>query len=237
MQRCRPPTRSAGSGQNRPPGVCTSTSSPGRTSRTSQREKSPSGISRTPTRGRSPAGAQIEYCRRSSRPSTCRRSVSDCPGTNAKSSARSAGTSKVTATASSVSSSTSATVRCGRRPSDLLHVLERLEAVRAAVERLARRRAVLGGQVGARRCALRAGDRPSRRHQGERDRSPGSRCGARRGQSVCAQGVAAALGDPVARPRGAQGDLDARQCTRRPRAGAPGRRASSPSPDNRSTSA
>ena len=43
-----------------PGGVCTSTTSPGRTSRTSQRENSPSGISRTPIRGGAPAGAQIE---------------------------------------------------------------------------------------------------------------------------------------------------------------------------------
>ena len=51
----------------------------------------------------------MEYWRRCSTPSTIRRRVSDWPGVNANSSARSSGTSKVTATASSVSSSTSAT--------------------------------------------------------------------------------------------------------------------------------
>ena len=115
MHRCRPPSSIAGSGQKRPLGVCTSISSPGRTSRTSHRENSPSGISRTPTRGRAPAGAQIEYWRRCSTPSTIRRRVSDWPGTKSNSSARSAGTSKVTATASSVSCSTSATVSVWKR--------------------------------------------------------------------------------------------------------------------------
>jgi hypothetical protein len=34
-------------------------------------------------RGGDPAGAQIEYDRRCSKPSTIRRTVSDCPGRNA----------------------------------------------------------------------------------------------------------------------------------------------------------
>ena len=78
-------------------------------------ENSPSGTSRTPTRGGAPTGAQIEYDRRSSTPSTTRRSVSDCPAANAYSSRRSSGTSKVTAAASSQSRSTAATVSVWRR--------------------------------------------------------------------------------------------------------------------------
>ncbi len=79
--RCRPPA--TGSARNRPVGVCTSIRVPGRTSRTSQLENSPAGTSRTPTRGGAPTGAQIEYDRRSSTPSTTRRSASDCPAANA----------------------------------------------------------------------------------------------------------------------------------------------------------
>ena len=239
MHRCRPPSSSAGSGQNRPLGVCTSISSPARTSRTSHRENSPSGISRTPTRGRAPAGALMEYWRRCSTPSTIRRRVSDWPGVNANSSARSSGTSKVTATASSVSSSTSATVSGWKAasPSDLLHVLERLEAVRAAVERLARGRAVLRGQLGARRAALRAGHRTGRRASGSAGsgrRTVGAGPGA---ESPCSRSAcAAALGDPVARPGRARARPRRGRRTRRRSAGAPGRRAWWPSPGSRSTS-
>ncbi len=96
-------------GVNRPVGSITSTTSPGRTSRTSQVEKRPSGTTRTPMRGAAPTGAQSEYERRSSRPSTVRRTVRDWPGAKAKASARASGTSKVTAAASSHSGSTEAT--------------------------------------------------------------------------------------------------------------------------------
>ena len=58
MHRCRPPC--SGSARKLPVGICTSMTSPGRTSRTSQDENSPSGISRTPMRGEAPAGEQIE---------------------------------------------------------------------------------------------------------------------------------------------------------------------------------
>ena len=70
-------------GVKRPAGTATEISSPGRTWRTSQRENKPSGTSRTPIRGRAPSGAQIEYERRSSRPPSHRRSVSDWPARNA----------------------------------------------------------------------------------------------------------------------------------------------------------
>ena len=49
MQRCRAAT--SGSARKLPLGVCTSTRSPGRTSRSSHREKTPPGTSRTPMRG------------------------------------------------------------------------------------------------------------------------------------------------------------------------------------------
>ena len=128
------------SGVNAPVGVPTSTSSPGRIWCTSQVENSPSGTSRTPIRGRAPAGAQIEYDRRSSRPSSRRRRVSDCPARNAYASASSSGTSKVMATASSHNRLTSATRNRWNSPRsragedkgpatvmlDLLDVLERL---------------------------------------------------------------------------------------------------------------
>ncbi len=81
MHRCRPPT--AGSARKLPVGVCTSISVPGVTSRTSHEENIPSGISRTPIRGRSPTAEQIEYDRRSSRPSTHVRRVSDWPAAKA----------------------------------------------------------------------------------------------------------------------------------------------------------
>ena len=58
MHRCLPPAEA--SARKLPEGGCTSMTSPGRTSRTSHREKSPSGTSRTPMRGAVPAGAQIE---------------------------------------------------------------------------------------------------------------------------------------------------------------------------------
>jgi hypothetical protein len=58
MHRCRPGRSSLAA--NDPLGVCTSITSPGLTSRISQRENKPSGISRTPMRGAAPAGAQIE---------------------------------------------------------------------------------------------------------------------------------------------------------------------------------
>ncbi len=73
----------SGPGVKLPAGTPTEISSPGLTSRTSQRENSPSGTSRTPIRGRAPSGAQIEYERRSSRPSMSRRRVSDWPARNA----------------------------------------------------------------------------------------------------------------------------------------------------------
>ena len=91
---------------NDPAGGWTSIRSPGRTSRTSQPDMAPPGTSRTPIRGGSPAGEQIEYDRRSSRPSITRRRVSDWPGRNRNSSASSGGTSKVMAAASSHSRST-----------------------------------------------------------------------------------------------------------------------------------
>ena len=102
-----------------------------------------------PTRGAAPTAAQMEYCRRSSRSPTWRRSVSDWPAVNRKSSARSSGTSNVTAAASSQSRSTRAT-RSGWKvprpdasapPSDLLHVVEGLAAGAAGVQRSTRGRA------------------------------------------------------------------------------------------------
>ncbi len=60
MHRWREPLAAPGRGPKAPRGACTSTVSPGRTSRTSQEEKEPPGISRTPIRGDAPTGAQIE---------------------------------------------------------------------------------------------------------------------------------------------------------------------------------
>ena len=94
---------------NAPVGDATSTESPGRTSLTSHSENRPPGTSRTPTRGAVPTAEQIEYDRRSSRPSTDRRRVRDWPARKSNSEASSDGTSKVTATASSQSRSTPAT--------------------------------------------------------------------------------------------------------------------------------
>ncbi|GAA3091929.1 hypothetical protein GCM10020001_003910 [Nonomuraea salmonea] len=100
----------SGSACQEPVGGCTSMTVPGRTSWTSQEENRPPGISLTPMRGAAPAGAQIEYERRSSRPSAIRRRVSDWPALNAYVSRSSGGTSKVIAAASSHSRSTAATV-------------------------------------------------------------------------------------------------------------------------------
>src|SRR4051812_6103962 len=152
-----------------------------------------------------------------------RRSVSDCPASNANAPARSSGTSKVMAAASSQRRSTRATVRVWNageaRPatrsavaveliSDLLHVLERLEALGAPVEGLARRGAELGGQLDPRRAAAWTRERPPGGQQRERYRAVAPRCRAGRGEPVCPQGVAAALGDPVARPGGVELDAD-----------------------------
>src|SRR3982074_142627 len=169
------------SGVKFPVGDCTSITSPARTSCTSQLENKPPGISRTPTRGRAPAGAQIEYERRSSRPSIVRLSVKECPGRKGNSSASSRGTSKVTATASSHRDSTSATVK-GWKPArrrtvvgaltlDLLDMFERFETGAAAAQRLA------GGgteprnlfSVGA--IASRATNLPHRGAERERNRT------------------------------------------------------------------
>lgn len=100
---------SPGSGVKAPVGGSTSTVSPRRTPCTSQSENSPPGTTRTPIRGGAPAGEQMEYERRSSRPSTVRRRVRDCPGRWANSAASSSGISKPTVTASSHSGLTSAT--------------------------------------------------------------------------------------------------------------------------------
>ena len=167
-----------------PDGGCTSIRSPGRTSRTSQPDSAPPGTSRTPIRGGWPAGEQIEYDRRSSRPSTIRRSVSDWPGRNRYTSASSAGTSKVTATASSQSLSIRATVsswNCARPAlvassaiavtSDLLDVLERLGAGPAPVQVLARRPAERGGALRVGRPAGRAFDSRAGREERQRHRT------------------------------------------------------------------
>src|SRR5215469_2896664 len=95
-----------GPGVNVPAGGCTSTTSPGLTSRTSQLETRPPATSRTPMRGGLPGGTQIEYERRS----VPRWTVSDWPGLKANSPAMPSGTSNVIAAASSVSGSTAATV-------------------------------------------------------------------------------------------------------------------------------
>ncbi len=148
-------------------------------------------------RGTVPAGAQIEYERRSSRPSTSRRRVSDCPGAKANSSASSSGISKLTAAASAHSRWTAATRRrwkAGRRrvrtggaeadavaeagrsgPSDLLDVLERLAAGPAAPQRLAGRGGEAGGLLGLRRAAPGAGHRgPGGRQETRGDRAAGA---------------------------------------------------------------
>ena len=74
--------RAAGSsrGVNRPAGAITSTTSPGASSSLTQSEKAPPSRRFTPMRRlRLRALAQIEYVRRSSFPSTTRRSVRCCP--------------------------------------------------------------------------------------------------------------------------------------------------------------
>ena len=68
------------SGVNEPDGGATSISSPGRSRSTSHSENSPVSTRRTPILGSAPAGEQIEYDRRSSRPSASSRSVRYWPG-------------------------------------------------------------------------------------------------------------------------------------------------------------
>ena len=164
---------------NEPDGGCTSTTSPGRTSRTSQPDTAPPGTSRTPMRSGWPPGRRSSTTgappgrRRSGAPS-----ATDRAGTRTRPPAR-AGTANVTATASSHSRSTRATAssrnwrrelaparpaasQWARSRSDLLDVLEGLRAGAAPVQVLAGGRAERGGPLGlgrpagagtARRCA------------------------------------------------------------------------------------
>ena len=214
MHRWRPPSSSAGSGQNRPLGVCTSISSPGRTSCTSQREKSPSGISRTPTRGaragRGADGVLAPLLDAVHDPAQGERLaghedelVGQVVGHVEGDRDRVVG--------ELLDARDRERVEGGRAAIRSPYVLEGLEAVRAAVERLAGGRAVLRGQLGACRPALRALAPPGPWASGSA--GPGrARLGAGPGaerpwsRSACA----APLGDPVAGPRRAQGDLDAR---------------------------
>ena len=164
------------------------------------------------------------------------------------------GTSKVTAAESSVSRldggdgegvelRLGASAAAGRRrprwsrSSDLLHVLERLEAVRAPVERLAGGGPELRGQLDGGGPAARAGERAAGGQQVEGDRPGAAAARARGRDAVLGQGGPAALGDPVAGPGRAELDPDARRRrTRRRSAGAPGRRAWWPSRGSRSRS-
>ncbi len=91
--------------------------------------------------------------------------------------------------------------------SDLLDVLERLEAGRAAVERLAGRRAELRRQLGVGRAAARAGERPAGGLAATAAIGPS--CERRRpgrGDAVLGERCASAGGDPVARPGRVQAD-------------------------------
>ena len=215
MQRCRPPS-GAGSGQNG-----RSASAPRSRRRRARRdqppENSPSGISPH-------ADARAAAGRRADRVLAALLDAVDASGAASATDRRrsrtrrrrSSGTSKVDrdrvvgelARRRHLQRVEAGAGRATRRPpSDLLHVLERLEAVRAAVERLAGGRAVLRGQLGSRRAAPRAGHRPGRRHQGQRDRAAGPRRRSGRGQPVLTQCLPAALGDPVARPGRAERDL------------------------------
>src|SRR5690606_35145486 len=163
---------------------------------------------RTPTRGGAPSGAQIEYERRSSRPSTHRRRVSDWPARNAYAPARSSGTSKVTATASSHRRSTEATVSSWNSPrnrglvtvtSDLLDVLERLGTGATPVQLLARRRAEPRHQLGVPRPAPRARHGRRRRVEGEGDGATACRAGRR--DAGVGELAPALRCDPVGGPR------------------------------------
>ena len=254
MHRCRPPGGGVGA-EAAASGSAPRSRSPGRDLVDQPRART----ARRGSRGRRPAAARRPARRSSSRggapaPSMIRRRVSDWPASKAYASRRSSGTSKVTATASSVSRSTAATVRVwkraarGRAPlgrravvesSDLLHVLERLEAVGAAVERLARGRPELRGQLDVR--PSRSAGRSARGGSAAASSAIGpSRPGPARARRCRARRSAR-------RPRSVIQSLDQAGRQLDPdrdvgeagvgRAGAPGRRAWWPSPGSRSTSA
>ena len=152
-----------------PRGSCRSASAPRSGRRAAPRARASARTGRRGSRARRSAGARPDGC--ADRVGTAVLDTVDRPpqrqrltGGEVEGLARSSsGTSKVTATASSVSCSTAATVsgwnaaRVDRAPgrgldghSDLLHVLERLEARRAAVHRLAGGRPELRGQLAPR---------------------------------------------------------------------------------------
>ena len=206
----------------------------------SRRTARPGSRARRPAGG-APAGAQIEYERRSSTPSTIRRSVSDCPAAKAKSSGRSSGTSKVTATASSQSRSTA-------------RHLQRVEGVghqisftcsngsgRPCSGRAPCRRWRRTPRSARRRSEPHRGQATVRRvgAEGQRDRPGRTAAPARAADdAVLGERPPAALGDPVARPgraeaRCATSDVGVPGVGER---GAPGRRAWWPSPGSRSRS-
>ena len=148
----------------------------------------PLGISRTPIRGRAPAGAQMEYDRRCSTPSIDPAHGERLPGREVVGLPQVLGHVEGDRDAvvgqpldvgdgERVEDGYGAGGRLGGPlggggHSDLLHVLERLEAGRAPVERLARGRAELRGELDVGRAAPRAGDRAPGGQQVERRPAP-----------------------------------------------------------------
>ena len=154
---CRP--GAVRSGLKDPAGACTSMTSPARTWWISHPDTAPPATSRTPIRGACPAGAQIEYERRSSPLFSGQRLA----GGEAERLAQidrnvEPDGCRVLGQRLDVGHSQGIEVGCGE-PSDLLDVLEGLLAVRAAVQRLARRCAERRGLLGRTGTASWAGDR------------------------------------------------------------------------------
>src|SRR5438876_4785324 len=158
---------------------------------------------------------QIEYERRKSSPAMSARSVRCWPCTKLKASLSAGGTSNVSATASRVSRATLATLsgwnllnECSMR----LEVVERFQAVLAAVLRLAWRRAEARQLACVRRAAARAPHGSAHNAAVERARIDDARgrdraCSRRRDPEP-GQARSGPRGDPVGRPGRREPDFD-----------------------------
>src|SRR5437762_3948208 len=181
-----------------------------------QAENVPPGAFFTAMRSDSSCTAeQIEYERRKSSPAMSARSVRCWPCTKLKASLSSGGTSTVSATASRVSRATLATLsgwnllnECSMR----LEVVERFQAVLAAVLRLARRRAEARQLACVRRAATRAPHGGAHNAAVERARIDDARgcdraCSRRRDPEL-GEARSRPRGDPVGGPRRRKPDFD-----------------------------
>ena len=194
---CRPGT--ARSGVKVPPGACTSSASPGWRSCTSQPETAPPATSRTPIRGAAPG-------RRADRVGAPFLAAADgqrLPGGEREGAGqvgRALEGDRGRVVGERLDAGDGERVEVGASRSDRLHRLERLAAGAAAVQRLAGGGAELGGPLGVRRAAARAGDR---RRARPASAGPGRSGAARRAAGRCRRRRASAAlrGDPVGGPR------------------------------------